>query len=72
MYVDFDKLDKAGYDVRTTKVGVRISAKEPMELPYDGIRDLLLVAGLNQNETDHGIEALVTEVEMVQIMAILR
>ena len=72
MYISYAKLDRAGYNVNPKKEGVEIHAKDPVELPYDGIRELLETAGLTQKETDHGIEAMAIEVETLQIMDAIR
>jgi len=71
MYISYQKLDKAGYDVKPNKNGVDIHPRDHLDLPFDELRDLLQ-PGLSQHEVDVGLDAFVTEVEMVQIMKAIR
>lgn len=68
MYIDYDRLAGAGYDVQPSKKGLTITAIKPLDLPWESLRDLCTQAGLTGFEVDSGFDAFVGEVEMIQIM----
>lgn len=72
MYISYVKLERAGYEVHTKKTGVDIVPKHPLEIDFDAIREVMHSAGLTQKEIDHGLDAMVIEVETLQIMDAIR
>lgn len=72
MFINYQKLDNAGYHINPTKKGLFIEVKEPMSLPFDDIRTLLHDAGVSPMDSDSGLDAMVIEIELQQIMRVIR